>query len=123
MKISPICFALLPAAFACQQPPTELRTYTLTSTNATVQYTQIWKKHIVSLEKFNVTTRAVWNPEDNDKQVIALVQYAMGDDPANVTAAYMASEYFAEDMSGFSFSNFESTVSTVMDAASFSPVL
>ncbi|KAK6212670.1 hypothetical protein LQW54_005092 [Pestalotiopsis sp. IQ-011] len=110
MKISPLLFAILPAAIACQQPPTELRTYTLTSANATTQYTQIWKKHLVSLEKFNDTTRAVWNPENNDKQVIALIQYAMGDDPANVTAAYMASEYFAEDMSGFSFSNFERTV-------------
>ena len=59
----------------------------------------------------------------NDKQVVALIQYAMGDDPTNVTAAYMASEYFAEDMSGFSFSNFESTVTAVMDPTSFSPVL
>ncbi|EEU33671.1 uncharacterized protein NECHADRAFT_89272 [Fusarium vanettenii 77-13-4] len=123
MKISFAFLFALPATLARQQPPTELRSYTLATVNATNQYVQIWKKHIESLKQFNITTRAVWTPEGNDKQVMALVQYAIGDDPADVGAAYMASEAFTNDMVGFNFSNFESVVSTVLDPTSFSPVL
>ncbi|KAI8716013.1 NIPSNAP domain-containing protein [Fusarium sp. LHS14.1] len=123
MKVSFAVLFALPATIACQQPPTELRSYTLATFNATNQYVQTWRKHIESLKQFNITTRAVWTPEGNDKQVMALVQYAIGDDPAVVGAAYMASEAFTNDMAGFNLSDIESVISTILNPTSFSPIL
>ncbi|KAI1843805.1 hypothetical protein JX265_001098 [Neoarthrinium moseri] len=123
MKASLIPLVFSAVAGSCQVPPTELRTYTLTTTAAADQYAQIWQKHIVSLAGFNVTTRSVWRNEGDDKQVIAIVQYALGDDPVAVTEAYMASAAFAQDMEGFNMSSFASVIATELKPLAFSPVL
>jgi len=84
----------------------ELRTYTLRDATAAQAYSQRWKAHITSLHKFHIKTKAVFIGKSDPKQVIALVQYAVSDDPQVVTKNYMASVEFKKDMEGFDMTSF-----------------
>jgi hypothetical protein len=82
----------------------EIRTYTLASQDALNRYASIhWTRHIASLAQFGITTHHVWKQVRTDaSRLIALVEYAEGADPQEVTARYMGSAEFRADMDGFS---------------------
>lgn len=100
----------------------EIRTYTLKSAALAMAYRAIWIKHIESLQSFGITAHGVFSAPDDPLRVIALVSYAEGADPAEVTERYMASELFKADMAGFDFSDFVSVETTALIPAPFSPL-
>jgi hypothetical protein len=59
---------------------------------------------------------------DDAHRLIALISYPDGADPAEVTAAYMASPGFAADMDGFDVSNIINVEEHLLDPAAASPL-
>lgn len=91
----------------------ERRTYTLRSTEAADDYSQHWLHQEQSLTKYNVVVKAVWISRANPKQVIALLQYPVDNDPADIMDKYMNSEAFNNDMAGFDGEQIEKVETSV----------
>ena len=102
----------------------ELRTYTLASIEALEQYETVhWARHIPSLAAAGVTTHGIWRQDPADAPtLIALVSYAEGADPVAVTAEYMASQAFRDDMAGFPMTDIVGVQSVFLTAAPASPL-
>ncbi|GHE06932.1 NIPSNAP family protein [Klenkia taihuensis] len=102
----------------------ELRTYTLASVEALERYETVhWARHIPSLAAAGVTTHAIWRQEPADAPtLIALVSYADGADPGAVTAEYMSSQAFRDDMAGFTMSDIVAVHSVFLAPAEASPL-
>ena len=99
----------------------QLRTYTLKSASLAQAYAQRWKPTMASIAKYNVTTRGVYLSETNPKQVIAIVQFKDGDDPATKIKEYAESEAFKKDLGDIEMSNFEGVEAVDIKPMSFSP--
>ncbi|EIZ81195.1 NIPSNAP family protein [Novosphingobium sp. Rr 2-17] len=101
----------------------ELRTYTLASDEALDQYASVhWTRHVTSLAAFGVTTHHVWKQVHTDKpRLIALVEYADGLDPQEVTERYMSSAEFRADMAGFSKADIVEVSSAFVEPAPADP--
>lgn len=91
----------------------ERRTYTLRSSEAADDYTQHWLHQEQSLAKLNVEVKAVWKSRANARQVIAMLQYQEGDNPAEVMSRYVDSEDFRIDMAGFDTEQIERVETSV----------
>jgi len=102
--------------------PFELRTYTLKDAEAAKLYAERWIPHIDSLKLLNITAHGVWYSQNSPNQVVALVRYPDGANPAETGNRYMQSEGFINDMEGFDFSLIEKVDTTPMNAAEASPV-
>jgi hypothetical protein len=102
------------------QTPFEIRTYTLASPTAAQLYSQRWKAHISSLEKFDITTIGVWS--SGESQVVALVRYRDGDNPKETTSRYMQSQDFRNDMEGFDMKSIVKVESMLMASVEASPL-
>jgi len=102
--------------------PFELRTYTLRDAEAAKLYAERWIPHIDSLKVLNITAIGVWYSQNNPNQVVALVRYPDGSNPAKAGSEYMQSEGFINDMKGFDFSLIKKVDTTLMNAAEASPV-
>ncbi len=102
----------------------QLRIYTLRTADALEDYvTAHWPRHVASLRAFGVTTHGIWTDHDADaRRLIALISYRDRADPAEVTAAYMASPEFAADMHGFDVSNIINVEELLLDPAAASPL-
>ncbi|MFJ9908981.1 NIPSNAP family protein [Streptomyces sp. NPDC101152] len=102
----------------------QLRTYTLRTAEVLHDYaTTHWPRHISSLRAFGVTTHGIWTDHTADAhRLIALIAYPEGADPAEVTAAYMASPEFAADMEGFDISNILNVEEILLDPTAASPL-
>lgn len=86
----------------------QIRIYTLATPAAADEYFTIhWKRHISSLEKFNIHTESVFKETGTDGQtrVFAVCRFDEGTDMNAVNEAYMKSPEFREDMQGFQMSN------------------
>lgn len=100
----------------------ELRIYTLKSAEAAKAYVDVWLKHVESLKTFGIVTHGVFtNPADPTK-LIALVNYADGDDAQTVTDRYMASDLFKADIAAFDMADFSSVETTLLSPTTFSPL-
>jgi hypothetical protein len=99
----------------------ELRTYTLASSDALHRYTdQFWPRHRRSLDKFGITVHGVWvNTSAGEPQVIALVEYPPGSDPARLADAYRHSRDFIEDHAHFNASLIASARTATLEAISW----
>lgn len=100
----------------------QLRTYTLKTAAAASQYAEIWYHHIESLKLFHIETHGVFRPQENDRQVVALVSYADGVDIQTTALAYMSSDTFHADMSGFEMNMIENVQETPLVALPASPL-
>jgi hypothetical protein len=102
----------------------ELRTYTLATRAALDEYASVhWPRHISSLAAFGITTHAIWRGTDPaEHRLIALVSYADGADPEEVTGRYMASPEFQADMSGFDLSAIRAVESVFVEPTPESPL-
>ncbi|MFD3399234.1 NIPSNAP family protein [Kribbella sp. NPDC058693] len=102
----------------------QLRIYTLRTAEALREYATVhWPRHIPSLREFGVTTHGIWTDHNaGAHRLIALIAYADGAEPADVTAAYMASPEFAADMQGFDVSNILNVEELLLDPTSGSPL-
>ncbi|RNM19618.1 NIPSNAP family containing protein [Dickeya undicola] len=100
----------------------QLRTYTLKTAVAASQYAEIWYHHIESLKLFHIETHGVFRPKENDRQVVALVSYADGVDIQTTALAYMSSDAFHADMSGFEMNMIENVQETPLVALPASPL-
>ena len=87
----------------------QVRIYTVKTPEVANEYFHVhWRRHIASLKKFNIETIAVFKEEkeNGETHVIAICKYEDGADVDAVNKAYMDSEEFKSDMSGFDFNNF-----------------
>ena len=102
----------------------ELRTYTLASEDALQQYADVhWARHLESLPQFGIRTHRVWREVGGDQpRLLTLVEYEPGADPVTVGAAYMSSEQFRADMSGFDPAGIRGVESVFLTPASSDPV-
>jgi hypothetical protein len=103
----------------------QLRIYTLKTADALERYATVhWPRHIPSLRAFGISTRGIWTEHDLDAhRLIALVSYPDGADPADLTAAYMASPEFAADMEGFDVDNIVDVSEILLDPTASSPLV
>ena len=101
----------------------EIRTYTLASEAALLQYADIhWARHIESLSQFGITTHHVWREAGADVfRLVALVEYEVGADPEVVTKAYMSSAEFRDDMEGFPMDAIRGVTSVLVEPVSSDP--
>lgn len=77
---------------------------------------------MASIAKHNITTRGVFLSETNPKQVVAVVEFRDGDDPATKVAEYANSPAFKEDLAELDLSNdFEGVEVELLKPMSFSP--
>jgi hypothetical protein len=79
-------------------PIVQLRTYTLKSASLAAAYAQRWKPTAASIAKLNVKTRGVFLSESNPKQVLAMIEFQDGDDPAKTIEQYVSSPAFKDDL-------------------------
>jgi NIPSNAP len=102
----------------------QLRTYTLRTAEALQDYATVhWPRHIPSLRAFGVATHGIWTNHDGDAhRLVALIAYADGAEPGEVTTAYMASPEFAADMQGFDISDILNVEELLLDPAAASPL-
>ncbi len=102
----------------------QFRTYTLRTADALEHYATVnWPRHISSLRTFGVTTHGIWTQHDPAAhRLIALISFPEGADPAEVTAAYMASPDFAADMAGFDVADIVDVSEILLDPAAASPL-
>ena len=82
----------------------ELRTYHLRTEEAARTYLPHWVRHIGSLKLFGVETHAFFSAPAAPLDVVAIISFKEDADPKAVTQAYMHSEAFREDMTGFDVS-------------------
>ncbi|MCP1121344.1 NIPSNAP family protein [Robbsia andropogonis] len=103
----------------------ELRTYVLSSEEALDRYATVhWARHIVSLSAFGVTTHHVWKEVDGDRpRLFALVEYADGLSPAEVSSRYMDSSEFRSDMNGFTAADILNVSSVFLVPAQSDPAV
>jgi len=103
----------------------QLRTYTLKTADALEDYATVhWPRHITSLRAFGVSTHGIWTQHSGDAhRLIALISYPNGDDPTEVTTAYMASPSFAADMDGFDVDNIVNVSEILLGPAAASPLV
>lgn len=103
-------------------PIVQLRTYTLKSASLAAAYAQRWKPTMASIAKLNITTRGVYLSETNPKQVVAVVEFKDGDDPATKVGEYASSPAFKEDLGEIDLSNdFEGVEAELLRPMDFSP--
>lgn len=102
-------------------PAIQLRTYTLKTSNLALAYAQRWKPTMASIAKFGVKTRGVYLNETNPKQVIAIVEFKDGDDPAKKIEEYASSESFKTDLGNLDMSSFEGVDAVFLNPLEFSP--
>lgn len=69
----------------------------------------------------NITTRGVYLNETNPKQVIAIVEFKDGDDPAAKIEEYVKSDAFKADLGELDMSCFESVDASFLKPTDFSP--
>jgi hypothetical protein len=102
----------------------QIRTYPLRTAEALEDYATVhWPRHIPSPRAFGVTTHGIWTDHDADThRLVALIAYPDGAEPAEVTAAYMASPEFAADMRGFDIGNIIDVEEVLLDPAAMSPL-
>ncbi|MFD9700706.1 NIPSNAP family protein [Lentzea sp. NPDC059081] len=102
----------------------QLRTYTLRSAEALHEYATVhWTRHVPSLRAFGVTTHGIWTDHDTGRyRLVALIAYPDGADPAELTAAFMASPEFAADMRGFDVGDIVDVQEVLLDATAASPL-
>lgn len=82
----------------------QIRIYTLASPEAADEYFSVnWKRHVNSLEKFNIHTESVFKETGTDgrTRVFAVCRFDEGADIEALNKAYMKSAEFHEDMQGF----------------------
>ena len=82
---------------------------------------QRWKPTMASIAKHNVATRGVYLNESNPKQVIAIVAFKEGDDPAAKIQMYAESEAFKVDLGDLEMSCFEGVDAAFLKPMDFSP--
>ena len=102
-------------------PILQLRTYTLKTASYALAYAARWKPTMSSIAKYNVTTRGVYLNETNPKQVIAIVEFRDGDDPAAKIEEYAKSDAFKVDLGELDMSCFESVDPSFLKPTEFSP--
>lgn len=96
-------------------PIVHMRTYTLKSANLASQYFQRWKPTAASIAKLNVKTRGVYLNETNPKQVLAIIEFRDGDDPATTIEKYAGSEAFKADLGELDMTAFEGVESVTLE--------
>lgn len=101
--------------------PIQLRTYTLKTAGYALTYAARWKPTMASIAKHNITTRGVYLNETNPKQVIAIVEFKTGDDPAAKIEEYATSEAFKADLGELDMSCFEGVDASFLKPLEFSP--
>ena len=101
----------------------QLRIYTLRTSDALDRYSTVhWTRHIASLAGFGVATHGIWTERDGTAyRLVALLSFADGADPAEVTDDYMASPGFAADMEGFDVHDVLAVDTMLLDATRTSP--
>lgn len=102
-------------------PAIQLRTYTLKSASLAASYAQRWKPTMASIAKHNIKTRGVYLNETNPKQVIAIVEFQEGDDPATKINEYATSDAFKADLGDLDMSCFEGVDASMIKPLDFSP--
>ena len=103
-------------------PIVQLRTYTLKTASLASAYAQRWKPTMASIAKHNITTRGVYLSESNPKQVIAIVEFKEGDDPATKIDEYANSPAFKADLGEIDLSSdFEGVDAAMLKPLDFSP--
>ena len=72
---------------------------------------------------FGATVRGFWTARaDGASCLIALLSFAEGVDPAEFTAAYVASREFASDMKGFDLSDIVGAEEQLLEPVEGSPL-
>lgn len=102
----------------------ELRTYTLATTEALQQCETVhWARHIPTLTTYGITTHGIWRQVGpGQPHLSVLVSYREGADPSAVTAEYMGSQDFHDDMAGFPRTEILGVESTFLEPAENSPL-
>jgi hypothetical protein len=102
----------------------QLRIYTLRSPEALQRYATVhWARHLTTFKTFGVTTHGVWTERsDGANRLVALIRYAQGADPEQLTRHIMTSPEFAADMAGFNADEIVDVQLVLMDPTSFSPI-
>ena len=102
----------------------QLRIYTLRTAEALSQYASVhWDRHVASFKAFGITTHGVWTERDSGaNRLVALISYAGGADPAQVTHEFMTSPEFVSDMNGFNSEDIIDVRTLLLDPAPYSPI-
>ncbi|MFZ0907126.1 MAG: NIPSNAP family protein [Mycobacterium sp.] len=102
----------------------QLRIYTLRTEDALDRYASVhWARHISSLDTFGVTTYGVWTERANEEnRLFALISYADGANPEELTSEYLASAEFKADMKGFDPQDMLDVETILLDATAASPM-
>ncbi|MDG4828280.1 NIPSNAP family protein [Solwaraspora sp. WMMD1047] len=102
----------------------QTRIYTLRTTEALERYATVyWSRHIASMPQFGVTVRGLWTAHDRDAhRLVALLSFREGVDPAEFTAAFVASPEFAADMQGFDLNDIIGAEELLLDPVAGSPL-
>ena len=96
-------------------PIVHMRTYTLKNASLASKYFQRWKPTAASIAKLNVKTRGVYLNETNPQQVLAIIEFRDGDDPAATIEKYASSEAFKTDLGELDMSAFECVESVTLE--------
>ena len=103
-------------------PAIQLRTYTLKSASHALAYAARWKPTMASIARnHNITTRGVYLNETNPKQVITIIEFPDGVDPAAKIEEYAKSEAFKADLGDLDMSCFENVDASFLKPTEFSP--
>ncbi len=101
----------------------QLRTYSLASPESAARYaTEHWSRHLATLPRFGILPLGVWVSRDDPTQVLALVSYGPGVDPATADRAYMGNQAFRDDMAGFPIGDIRDVQATTLDPVAGSPL-
>ncbi|GGP73885.1 NIPSNAP family protein [Saccharothrix coeruleofusca] len=102
----------------------QIRIYTLRTAEALRQYATVhWPRHITSMPSFGVTVHGFWTEHQaGAHRLIALLSFQEGIDPAEFTAAYLASPELSEDMWGFDIGDIVDVEELLLDPVAGSPL-
>ncbi len=100
----------------------QLRNYYFSSSSAAADYLLRWRPHVNSLKIFNVETHGFFSASEEPNRVVALVSYPSGANPDDVIGAYMKSEEFKADMSGFDMLQMERVETLLLTPDTNSPL-
>ena len=101
----------------------ELRAYTLSSREALDRYrTVTYLRHLTSFAHHDIGFHGLWTAQDGSPVLYALVSYADGEDPADVTQRFMSSPEFHADVEGFDPSTIVAVTTTLLKPSEGSPL-
>jgi hypothetical protein len=102
----------------------QMRVYTLASDEALEIYRTVhYPRHLTTFASYGVGVHGLWTAADGSPVLHALISYAEGEDPEQVTGKVMSSAEFEADMEGFDRSAIVGVSTVLLNPSAGSPLL